>query len=64
MYISETLLLSDLAAISVAIRYAFLFVFLRAITLVEALICIKFGKDLFEQTIKINIIVWLALQVL
>ena len=32
----------------------------RAITLTEALICVKFGKDLFSQTIRINIVYWLV----
>ncbi|XP_028405150.1 phosphatidylserine synthase 1-like [Dendronephthya gigantea] len=33
-----------------------------AITIIELLMCIKFGKDLFAKTEKINIVMWLLFQ--
>jgi phosphatidylserine synthase 1 len=35
-----------------------------AIMVTEALLCIKNGKELFERTQAINIIIWLLLQLL
>ena len=45
--------------------YCFVVVFTpyRAVTLVEFIICVKFGMDVFSQIIIRNVIIWLVVQV-